>query len=151
MTWCSRCASAREAFDGYASRRRKPVSQCESIQAFLEAPRKVVLPALGGQATLFADLLHGHAQDQHLMDQRRAVRSQLMLYPVEPHDRPPLCFRDGLTRLAAIDALARRIDRARTAFRPLPIVLERAAAAILCFVDLAMRVQFGQGIAASRT
>jgi len=85
------------------------------------------------------------------MDQRRAVRSQIMLYPVEPHDRPPLCFRDRLARLTAIDALARRIDRPGTAFRPLPIVLERPSAAILRFVDLAMRVQFGQGIAASRT
>ena len=70
-----------------------------------------------------------------------------MLDSVEPHDGAPLSFRKRLSRLAAIHAFAHQIDRARTAFRLLPIVLKRPAAPVLRFIDLMMRVQFCQGIA----
>src|SRR5262245_4085520 len=140
MTWCSRCDSAREAFDGYAGGRGEPVEQCKPIQAFLETAGKIVLPALGGQAAPFAHLLHGHAQDQHFMDQHGAVRAELMLDPVEPNHGPALPFRDRLAGLATIDAFTRRINRPGTALRLLPIALERTPSPELCFVDLVVSV-----------
>src|SRR5215510_346959 len=149
-TWYSRCASAREAFDGYARGRGEAVEQRKPIQAFLEAPREIIPPALGGQAAPLAGLLHGHAQDQHFMDQRGAVCTELMLDPVEPNHGPALSFRDRLPALAAIDAFTRRINRLRAALRLLPIALERSPTAELRLIDLTVGVQFGQGIAPRR-
>ena len=140
MTSYSRCASAREAFDGYARGRGEAVEQRKPIQAFLEAPRQIILPALGGQAAPLANLLHGHAQDQHFVDQHSAVRTEFMLDPVEPNHSPALPFRNRLAGLAAIDAFTRRINRPRTALRLLPIALERTPAPELCFVDLVVSV-----------
>src|SRR5262245_17823334 len=149
-TWYSRCASAREAFDGYAGGRGEAVEQRKPIQAFLEAPREIILPALRGQAAPLANLLHGHAQDQHFMDQRRAVCTELMLDAVEPNHGPALSFRDRLPGLAAIDAFPCRIDGPGAALRLLPVALERTPAAELRFVDLVVGVQFCQGIASRR-
>src|SRR5205085_12282664 len=91
--WCSRCASAREAFGAHAGGRREAVEQRETVQAFLQAPCNIVLPALGGQSAPFANLLHGHAEDQQFMDQRGAVCTKLMLDPVELNHGPALPLR----------------------------------------------------------
>src|SRR5436190_9772746 len=139
--WCSRCASAREAFDGHAGGRCEAVEQRETVQAFLQAPGKIVLPALGGQAAPFANLLHGHAEDQHFMDQRGAVCTKLMLDPVEPHRGPALPFRDWLPSLTAVDAFTCRIDRPGATLRLFPVVLERTTTPVLRFVDLMMGMQ----------
>src|SRR5207253_6900892 len=101
-----------------------------------------------GEAAPLADLLHGHAQDQHFMDQNGAVCAEFMLDPVEPHHRPPLSFGNRFPHLAPIDALSRRVDRPGAALRLLPIALERTTAPELCFIDLTMRMQLCQGIAA---
>ena len=84
-------------------------------------------------------------------NQNGTVSAELLLYSIEPHHSPPLSFRDRLPHLAAIDALARRIDRPRAAFRLFPIVLESASAPVLCFIDLMMRMQLRQRIATDRT
>src|SRR5262249_45350127 len=110
MTSCSRCALAREAFDGYARGRGEAVKQRQPIQAFLEAAGKIVLPALCRQAAPLAHLVHGQAEDEHFMDQRSAVCTELMLDAVDPNHSPALSFRDRLPGLAAIDAFPCRID-----------------------------------------
>src|SRR5690242_11650192 len=144
MTSRSHSASAREAFDGYAGGRCESIEQGETVQAFLETAREVIHPALRRQAAPLADLLHGHAQDQHLVHQSCSVCAELAFDPVEPDHRPSLPFRDRLPHLAAVDALSRRIDRPGAALRLLPIALERTTAAKLRFVDLTMRMQLGQ-------
>jgi hypothetical protein len=126
----------REGFNGDASRRRKAVDQRKPIEAFLEAPRKIISPALTAEVAPFPYLLHVHAQDQHLVDQHSAVGPEFVLDAVEPHHRPTLTFRDRLPHLAAVDAFTGRIDRPRAALGLLPIILECPAASELRLVDL---------------
>ena len=53
--------------------RRKAVDQRQPVEAFAKPSRKIVDPALAAQTSALADLLHGHAEDQHLMHEHRAV------------------------------------------------------------------------------
>lgn len=85
--WCSRSASALEAFEGNSLGRREAVEQGEAVQTFLEAPGKVVLPALRGQPTALADLLHGHAENQHVMHEGGPIGAEFMFDTVEPRHR----------------------------------------------------------------
>jgi hypothetical protein len=97
-----------------------------------------------------SDLLHGHAGDQDIMDQRRAVYAEFPLTGIEPQHRLALTLRNRFPRSDAVDIFARRINRLRSALRPLPVVLECTAALVLCFVDLTMRMQPPQRIIADR-
>ena len=56
----------------------------------------------------------------------------------------------GLAGARAVDIFAGRIHGLRAPLRPLPVVLEGAAAPILRLVDLAMRVQPAERIVADR-
>jgi len=64
-----------------------------------------------------------------------------MLDPIEPQHRAALPLGDRFARAPAIDIFARGVDRARAPLGLFPIVLKRAAAAILRLVDLMMAVQ----------
>ena len=126
---------------GWFPRSREPVQQCQPVEAFAKSPREIVDPALTHEATALADLLHGHAENQHLMHQRGAVGAEFAFGAVEPQHRLALALGDRLAHLAAIDIFPRRIDRLRAALGLLPIVLERPAALVLRLVDLAMAMQ----------
>ena len=56
-----------DGFDRNGVLRREPVQQRQPVEAFAEAPRKLIAPALAAQASPLADLLHGHSVDQHGM------------------------------------------------------------------------------------
>ena len=84
------------------------------------------------------------------MHQRRAVGAEFALRAVEPQNRLALAFGDRLPRPPAVDIFPGRIDRLRTAFGLLPILLKRSPALILRLVDLAMRMQSAQGIVSKR-
>ena len=84
------------------------------------------------------------------MDQRRSVGAELALGAIEAQHGVALAFGDRFAPLHAIDIFPGGIDRLRPALRPLPVVLERASAAILRVVDLMMRMQPSQRIAADR-
>ena len=84
------------------------------------------------------------------MDQRRSIGTQLPLGAVEPQHYPALTLGDWLAGPHAIDIFAGGIDGLRSAFGPFPIVLKRATASILGFVDLPVRMQPRQRIIADR-
>jgi len=84
------------------------------------------------------------------MDQRGAVGAEFALSAIEPEHGLALSFRNRLAHLSAIDIFPRRIDRLRSAFGLLPIVLKGPSALVLRLVDLAMAVQPAQGIVADR-
>jgi hypothetical protein len=85
------------------------------------------------------------------MHQHRAVGAKFAFDAVEPQDRPALSFGDRLAPLATIDIFAGGIDRARTALRLLPIVLEGATTPELRLVDLTMRMQPAERVVADRS
>ena len=84
------------------------------------------------------------------MHQHGTVGAEFALDAVEPQHRPALGFGDRLPPLAAIDIFAGGIDRARTALRFLPIVLEGTATPELRLVDLTMRMQAAERVVADR-
>src|ERR1700722_10141349 len=127
---------------------RKSIHQREAIEALLEPAREIIDPALTMHAAPLSDLLHGHAQNQNLVHQRRAVGAEFMLGAVQPQHGLALALGDRFSPLPAVDIFARGIDRLRAALGLLPIVLKRPAALILRLVDLAMRVQPRQRIVA---
>ena len=129
---------------------RKPVDQRQPVEAFAESPREIVVPALGAQSPPLPDLLHGQAVDQDIMHQRRAVGAEFALGAVQPQHRLALAFGDRLAHLPAIDIFPGRIDRARAALGPLPVVLKRPPALVLRLVDLTMRMQAAKRIVADR-
>src|SRR5262249_14761693 len=85
------------------------------------------------------------------MIQRRAVGAELSLGAIETQHRVALAFGNRLAPLHAIDIFARRIDSLRPPLGLLPVVLERASAAILSIVELMMRVQAAERVATDRT
>src|SRR6266849_9617613 len=95
--------------------RRKSVDQGQPIEAFAEPAREIIDPALAAQSAPLPDLLHGHAQNQDLMHQRRAIGAELALDPVQPQYRLALAFRDRIPLLAAIDIFPGGIDGLRSA------------------------------------
>lgn len=97
------------------------------------------------------NLLHGHAPDQHVMHQRRAVRAQLAFGSVQPQHRFALALGDRFAALPAIDKFPGRVDRARSALGLFPVALERPPGLILRLVDLAVRMQAAERIVADRT
>src|SRR5581483_9120020 len=130
--------------------RREAVDQRQPVEAFLEAPCKIVVPALALQPAPLPDLLHAHAVDQDIMDDGRAIEAELALARVEPQHRLALAFRDRFPCLGAIDIFAGRIDGLRSTLCPFPVVLEGTSGLVLRFVDLAMRMQPTQGIVPDR-
>src|ERR1700754_3893872 len=142
MTSCSRSASAPGLSDvAGRGRRRKPIHQRQPVEAFAQAARKIVVPALATQSAPLSDLRHAHAMDQDVMHQRRSVRTKLALSAVEPKHRLALALRNRLARLSAIDIFARRVDSAGPALGSFPIVLKGPAGPILRLVQLMMRMQ----------
>lgn len=107
------CAANRHASDHVRSAltvvhrdpacRRKPVHQRQPIQAFLETPRKIFLPALRTQSAPLSNLLHGHAEDQDIVHQRRTVGAEFMLGAIQAQRRLALPLGDRLASQAAID------------------------------------------------
>jgi hypothetical protein len=95
------------------------VDQRQPVEALAQSPREIVAPALGAQPAPLPDLLHGHAQNQDLMHQRRAVGAEFAIGAGKPHHRLALAFRDRLRHPPAKDIFACRIDRPRAA-RPSP-------------------------------
>ncbi len=84
------------------------------------------------------------------MHQRGAVCAEFALDPVQPQHRLSLALGDRLARAGTIDIFAGRIHRLWAPLSPLPIVLEGAPAAVLRLVDLVVRVQPAERIAADR-
>jgi hypothetical protein len=83
--------------------------------------------------------------------QHYAVGAEVLFDTIEPQHRPALPLSDWFARLPAIDIFAGRIDRTRPALGLFPVVLKRAAAAILRLVDLVMTMQTAQRIVSDRT
>src|SRR6202047_530646 len=130
--------------------RCKTIDQRQPVEALAETARKIVDPALAAQTAALADLLHGHAENQDLMHQHRAVGAEFALDAVEPQHRLALAFGDRLAHPSAIDIFAGRIDRLRAALGLLPIVLKSPPALVLRLVELVMAMQLAQGIVAER-
>ena len=133
------------AFIGHSIEHGQP------IEAFLEPAREIVVPALAGQPPLVPDLLHRKAMHQDVMDDRRPVRAEFALGPVQPDHRLSLTFGHELAALRAVDMITRGVNGLRSPLRPLPIVLEGASRPILRFVQLLVRVQAAERIVADRS
>src|SRR5258708_14500816 len=124
MTWYSRCGSARAVFDWNGVFGREPIDQRQPVEALAESPGEIVLPALGAQSPLLADLRHGQAVDEDVVHQRRTVGAEFPLGAIQPQHRLALAFGDRLAHLAAIDIFPGRVNRPWAALGPLPIVLK---------------------------
>src|SRR5882672_3067869 len=121
--------------------RRKPVDHRQPVVAFAESPGEIVDPALAPQGPLLCDLLHRHAENQHLMHQRGAVGAEFALGAVQPQYGLALALRDRLPAPAAVDIFPGGIDGLRAALGFLPVALKRPPALVLRLVELAMAVQ----------
>src|SRR5882724_676302 len=147
-TWCSRCGSARAVFDRNGVFGREPIDQRQPVEALAESPGEIVLPALGAQSPLLADLRHGQAMDEDVVHQRRTIGAEFALCAVQPQHSLALAFRDWLPHLPAIDIFPGWVNRAWAAFGSLPIALKRPPTLVLNLVDLAMRMQAGKRVVA---
>src|SRR4051794_32924665 len=73
------CGSAQLVFDRDGAFGRKPIDQRQPVEALAESPGEIVLPALGAQSPLLADLRHGQAVDEDIVHQRRTVGAEFAL------------------------------------------------------------------------
>jgi hypothetical protein len=116
--------------------RRKAVSQRQPVEALAKPAREIVVPARALQAAALPDLRHGHALDQHIVDQRGAIGAELAFDAIEPQHGPALSLGERLARLRAVDIFAGGVDSLRPALSAFPIALEGAPGPILRVVDL---------------
>jgi hypothetical protein len=93
--------------------RCESIDQRQPVETFAEPPREIVVRTLAPQSPPLRDLRHGHAEDQNVMNQRRAVSAKFPLGVVQPSHGLALALGDRLPRLPAIDVLPGWIDRAR--------------------------------------